>query len=179
SVIPFSGNRVSFNIADANGNSLNVSDRFLAQKMTSWSTVNTNSPQTQGSFAPPVPGTFYTSISGVVRHDANGCTGDNGRGYEINPFAASHYDIGYAPPYIANFERDPAVPTSNQDAEVTCSITDFDGSVDSVAIAWSAIDTQQVQNFTVVPMTLITGTTDEYIFEIPKQNDGTLVRYYL
>ena len=179
SVIPFSGNRVSFNIADANGNSLNVSDRFLAQKMTSWSTVNTNSPQTQGSFAPPVPGTFYTSISGVVRHDANGCTGDNGRGYEINPFAASHYDIGYAPPYIANFERDPAVPTSNQDAEITCSITDFDGSVDSVAIAWSAIDTQQVQNFTVVPMTLITGTTDEYFFEIPKQNDGTLVRYYL
>ena len=179
SVVYFSGNRVSVNIADANGNSINLSDRFLAQKMTSWSTVNPNSPQTQGAFAPPVPGTFYTSISGVVRHDANGCTGDNGRGYELNAFDASHYDIGYAPPYIANFERDPAVPTSNQDAELLCSITDFDGSVDSVAIAWSAIDTQSVANFTVAPMTLVSGTTDEYTFEIPKQADGTLVRYYI
>ena len=179
SVVYFSGNRVSVNVADANGNSINLSDRFLAQKMTSWSTVNPNSPQTQGAFAPPVPGTFYTSISGVVRHDANGCTGDNGRGYELNAFAASHYDIGYAPPYIANFERDPSVPTSNQDAELLCSITDFDGSVDSVAIAWSAIDTQSVANFTVAPMTLVSGTTDEYTFEIPKQADGTLVRYYI
>lgn len=179
SVVNFSGNRVSVNVADANGNSINLSDRFLAQKMTSWSTVNPNSPQTQGAFAPPVPGTFYTSISGVVRHDANGCTGDNGRGYELNAFAASHFDIGYAPPYIANFERDPAVPTSNQDAELLCSITDFDGSVDSVAIAWSAIDTQSVANFTVAPMTLVSGTTDEYTFEIPKQADGTLVRYYI
>ena len=40
SVIPFSGNRVSFNIADGNGNVINVSDRFLAQKMSSWATVN-------------------------------------------------------------------------------------------------------------------------------------------
>jgi len=179
SVVFFSGNRVSVNVADANGNSINLSDRFLAQKMSSWSTVNTNSPQSQGSFVPPVPGTFYNSISGVVRHDANGCTGDNGRGYEINAFDASHFDIGYAPPYIANFERDPAVPTSNQDAELTCSITDFDGSVDSVAIVWSAIDTQSVANFTVAPMNLVAGTTDEYLFEIPKQADGTLVRYYV
>ena len=178
-VIPFSGNRVSFNIADANGNSMNVSDRFLAQKLSSWTTVNPNSPQTQGSFVPPVPGTFYNSISGVVRHDANGCTGDNGRGYEINPFAASHYDIGYAPPYIANFERDPSIPTSNQDVEITCSITDFDGTVDSVAFVWSAIDTQSVANFTVAPMNLVSGTTDEYEFEIPQQANGTLVRYYI
>jgi len=105
-VIPFSGNRVSFNVADASGNTINVSDRFLAQKLSSYSTVNPQSPQTQGSFVPPVPGTFFNSLSGVVRHDANGCTGDNGRGYEINPFDSTHYDIGYAPPYIANFERD-------------------------------------------------------------------------
>ena len=61
-VIPFSGNRVSFNIVDGNGNAMNVSDRFLAQKLSSWTTVNPNSPQTQGSFVPPVPGTFYNSI---------------------------------------------------------------------------------------------------------------------
>src|SRR6056300_1473051 len=33
SVVFFSGNRVSVNVADANGNSINLSDRFLAQKM--------------------------------------------------------------------------------------------------------------------------------------------------
>ena len=178
-VIPFSGNRVSFNIVDGNGNAMNVSDRFLAQKLNSWTTVNPNSPQSQGAFVPPVPGTFYNSISGVVRHDANGCTGDNGRGYEINPFDASHYDIGYAPPYISNFERDPSIPTSNQDVEIVCSITDFDGSVDSVAFVWSSIDTQSVANFTVAPMTLAAGTTDEFEFEIPQQPDGTLIRYYI
>jgi len=178
-VIPFSGNRVSFNIVDGNGNAMNVSDRFLAQKLNSWTTVNPNSPQSQGAFVPPVPGTFYNSISGVVRHDANGCTGDNGRGYEINPFDASHYDIGYAPPYISNFERDPSIPTSNQDVEIVCSITDFDGSVDSVAFVWSSVDTQSVANFTVAPMTLAAGTTDEFEFEIPQQTDGTLIRYYI
>ena len=170
---------MSFNIVDGNGNAMNVSDRFLAQKLNSWTTVNPNSPQSQGAFVPPVPGTFYNSISGVVRHDANGCTGDNGRGYEINPFDASHYDIGYAPPYISNFERDPSIPTSNQDVEIVCSITDFDGSVDSVAFVWSSIDTQSVANFTVAPMTLAAGTTDEFEFEIPQQPDGTLIRYYI
>ena len=178
-VIPFSGNRVSFNIVDGNGNAMNVSDRFLAQKLNSWTTVNPNSPQSQGAFVPPVPGTFYNSISGVVRHDANGCTGDNGRGYEINPFDASHYDIGYAPPYISNFERDPSIPTSNQDVEIVCSITDFDGSVDSVAFVWISVDTQSVANFTVAPMALAAGTTDEFEFEIPQQADGTLIRYYI
>ena len=178
-VIPFSGNRVSFNVADASGNTINVSDRFLAQKLSSYSTVNPQSPQTQGSFVPPVPGTFFNSLSGVVRHDANGCTGDNGRGYEINPFDSTHYDIGYAPPYIANFERDPAVPTSNQDVELIMNITDYDGTVDSVAIAWSADDTVSILNMPVYALPLSPGTTDEYVYEIPAQADGKTVRYYI
>ena len=49
-VIPFSGIRVSFNCVDGNGNKINVSDRFLAQKTPSWQTVNPYSPQTTGSF---------------------------------------------------------------------------------------------------------------------------------
>ena len=178
-VIPFSGNRVSFNVADASGNTINVSDRFLAQKLSSYSTVNPQSPQTQGSFVPPVPGTFFNSLSGVVRHDANGCTGDNGRGYEINPFDSTHYDIGYAPPYIANFERDPAVPTSNQDVELIMNITDYDGTVDSVAIAWTSDNSVSVANMPVYTLPLSPGTTDEYVYEIPAQADGKTVRYYI
>lgn len=178
-VIQFSGNRVSFNVADANGNVINVSDRFLAQKLSSYSTVNPNSPQSQGSFVPPVPGTFLNSLSGVVRHDANGCTGDNGRGYEINPFDSTHYDVGYAPPYIANFERDPSVPTSNQDVEIICNITDYDGTVDSVCIAWTADNAVSIANMPKYTFPLSAGTTDEYEYEIPAQTDGSTVRYYI
>lgn len=178
-VYQFSGNRVSFDVQDANGNTMNISDRFLAQKTSSWSTVNPNSPQTQGTFVLPVPGTFFNSLSGVVRHDANGCTGDNGRGYELNPFDDSHYDIGFAPPYIANFERDPAVPTSNQDVELTMNITDYDGTVDSVAIAWSADPNVAVDQMPIYTMPLVGGTTDEYEYTIPAQADGSLIRYYI
>ena len=67
-VIPFGNGRISFDVADANGNTMNVSDRFLAQKTSSHQVVNPNSPAGvggSGSFVPPVPGTFYNSLSGM------------------------------------------------------------------------------------------------------------------
>jgi hypothetical protein len=179
SVIPFSGNRISFDIVDGQGNRMNVSDRFLAQKLPSWTTVNPNSPQANGTFVPPVPGTFYNSLSGVIRHDANGCTGGTGRGYEIHPFKASHYNVGFAPPYISNVERDPPVPTANQSVDITCEITDFDGSVDSVAILWTDNGALQPLQFPAFAMSLKGGSTSEYEFTIPNRPDGTLVRYYI
>lgn len=178
-VIPFSGNRVSFDIVDGQGNRMNVSDRFLAQKLSSWTTVNPNSPQTTGSFVPPVPGTFYNSISGVIRQDGNGCTGGTGRGYEINPFDASHYNVGYAPPYISQVDRDPPVPTANQSVDITCNITDFDGTVDSVAICWTDNATMMPSQFPAYPMSLVAGSTDEFEYTIPNHPDGTLIRYYI
>lgn len=180
-VIPFGNGRISFNVVDAQGNTINVSDRFLAQKASSHQVVNPNSPSTTGtgSFVTPIQGAFYNSIKGVIRHSANGCTGGTGRGFEINPFDDSHYDLDFAPPFITNVERDPLVPNDNQDAEVTCEITDFDGTVDSVSIAWSADPTLAPSAFPVVKMPLSIGSSDEYEFDIPKQADGTLVRYYI
>ncbi len=176
----FSGNsRVSFDVIDGSGNRINVSDRFLAQHLPSWSTVNPNSPQTTGSFVPPVPGTFYTSLSGLVRQDGNGCTGGTGRGYEINPFAASHYEVGYAPPFIANFDRDPLIPTSSQSVDFTCNITDFDGTVDSVAIAWTDNTALTPSQFPKYNMNLASGSTDEFEYTIPNKPNGTQVRYYI
>ncbi|MBI1315249.1 T9SS type A sorting domain-containing protein [bacterium] len=180
------GTRVSFNIVDANGNRMNVSDRFGAQKLPAHQILNPNSPYSVaaggtgfGAFVPPVPGTFYNSISGAIRHDANGCTGDAGRGYEINPFLDSHYDLGFAPPFISNVQRDPLVPTSNQMADITLNVTDFDGSVDSVAIAWSSNAALSPSQFPKFAMTPVPGTTDEFSFSIPNQPDGSLVRYYI
>lgn len=181
SVIPFGNGRYSFDVVDAQGNRINVSDRFLAQKTSSYQTVNPNTPSTTGygSFVPPVPGTFYNSLSGIVRQSGNGCTGGTGRGYEINPFKDSHYNIGFAPPYISEVERDPLVPNHNQSVDITATITDFDGSVDSIAFAYSTNSSVQPINFPVYPMTLSVGSTDEYEYTIPAQPNGTVVRYYI
>jgi len=179
-VIPFGGNRISFNVVDAAGNKINVSDRFLAQKLSSYQTVNPASPQTTGSFVAPVPGTFYSSLKGMVRHDGNGCfTAGGTRGYELNPFDASHYQIAYAPPYISQFERDPMVPTPNQSPDLICTITDFDGTVDSVHVFYTTNASIQPTQFTKATMALVAGSTDEYEFSLPSAPDGTLVRYYI
>jgi predicted extracellular nuclease len=179
-VILFGGNRASFNVVDANGNKINVSDRFLAQKLPSYQTVNPASPQTTGQFVPPVPGTFYSSLKGMVRHDGNGCfTAGGTRGYELNPFAASHYQIAYAPPYISNFERDPMIPTPNQSPDLTCNITDFDGTVDSVHVFYTTNASLQPTQFTKAVMPLVAGSTDEYAFSLPNAANGTQMRYYL
>ena len=179
-VIPFSGNRISFNVVDGNGNKINVSDRFLAQKLPSWQTVNPYSPQSTGSFMTPVTGTFYSSLKGVVRHDGNGClVGSGSRGYELNPFDSTHYVIAYAPPYIANFERDPMVPTPNQTVDLVCNITDFDGSVDSVFVYHTADTSLMPTQFIKMNMALASGSTDEYEAVLPSQLLGTLVRYYI
>ena len=182
SVIPFGNGRVSFDVADVNGNIMNISDRFLAQKTSSHQVVNPNSPAGvggTGSFVPPVPGTFYNSLKGVIRQSANGCTGGTGRGYELNPFDSSHYDVGFAPPFIDLVERDPVVPNDQQDVDITATIIDSDGSVDSVKIFWSADTSVSPSNFPGTDMTLAIGSTEEYEFTIPKQTDGTIVRYYI
>ncbi|MCT4624432.1 MAG: T9SS type A sorting domain-containing protein [Schleiferiaceae bacterium] len=178
-VIFFSGNRVSFNIIDGQGNKMNVSDRYLAQKLPSYQTVNPNSPQTTGRFTPPVPGTFYNSISGVIRHDGNGCTGAAGRGYEINPFDSLHYDIGFAPPYISNVERDPKIPTSSQTVDIEFNIADFDGTVDSAFFYWEDDSTKAPSQFTGTQVQPNSGTTGDYTFTIPAKPDGAYIRYYI
>ncbi len=171
------GSRVSFDVADANGNTINVSDRFLAQKLPSHTTVNPQSPASTGSFVAPPVGTQYASIKGIIQHSENGCTGANGRGYEINPFDASHYVIGVAPPNFTDVKRNPVVPKSTEVATVTCKITDFDGTIASAKLHYT--DNVSSPSFTAVNMTLVSGTTDEYTVDIPAFPDGTMIGYYL
>ena len=179
-VIPFSGgSRVSFNVADANGNVVNVSDRFLAQRTASHTVVNPNSPSTTGtgSFVAPSVGTFYSSLKGIVRHSANGCTGGTGRGYEINPFDTSHYAVGATAPSITNVLSFPVVPSSSDSVLISADITDADGTIDTVQLFWSANASTPSGSFTSVNMSLSSGNTYEYY--IPAQADGSLVRYYI
>lgn len=162
------GSRVSFNVADVNGNVMNISDRFLVQRL----------PQNGGSFVPPNVGTVYDTLRGVIAHSGNGCFGANGRGYEMYPFRAEDYVIrqGSAAPQISGITRNPTAPTSTQDVNVAATISDPDGTVDT-AILYYAVGVNN-QNYFAVPMT---GTGSTYTGTIPQTafSDGDLVKYYV
>ena len=110
----FSGNRVSFDVADGNGNVINVSDRFFAQKTTSYTTTRSSAPEKQGKFELPVVGTKFDHIRGIIMHSENGCSGGNGRGYEINPTRPGDYKVGKTPPNISAVVRTPLVPKADE-----------------------------------------------------------------
>jgi hypothetical protein len=175
----FSGNRVSFDVSDDNGNLMNVSDRFLVQKQSGWTTVNQSSPQTNGSFIPPVVGTKYESLTGIILHSENGCSGGTGRGYELNPFDTSHYKVGDTPPSITEVSRYPLVPSALDAVTISAKIIDFNGTVSSQSLYYSTNLTQDNDQFTAVAMTLNSGSTDEYEATIPAFADGMEVRYYI
>ncbi len=175
----FSGNRVSFDVADSKGNVINVSDRFFAQKTASYTTTRTSAPVKQGTFVAPVVGTKFDHIRGIVMHSENGCTGSSGRGYEINPTRDSDYKIGKTPPSITEVVRMPLVPKDADKVEISAKIVDFDGTITSTKLFYSTDMNQTYDQFTEVAMTVKSGTTDTYDAEIPAQTENTIVRYYI
>lgn len=158
------GNRVSFNVEDANGNLVNVSDRFRVQKL----------PAEGGTFVAPNVGDQVDTLRGIIAHSKNNCAGFNGRGYELYPFQISDYVYGASAPRIFNVERTPTVPTSSDDVTIAADITDNDGAIVSATLYYG---TGISGSFTSVPMSLSSGET--YEAEIPAQSDGTLVRWYI
>lgn len=179
SVSIFSGNRVSFDVSDVNGNLINVSDRFIAQKQASWTALNGSSPQSAGEFVPPIVGTKYESLTGIVLHSQNGCSGGTGRGYELNPFDTEHYKVGDTPPSITQVSRTPLVPASGSAVNLAAKIVDFNGTVVTQKLYYSTDLNQDNTAFSEVNMTLKSGSTDEFEASIPAFSDGTIVRYYI
>lgn len=178
SISPFSGNRVSFDVQDANGNKINVSDRFLVQKTPSYTTTRPSAPVKQGSFVAPVVGTRYASLKGILLHSANGCLGGTGRGYELDPFDTSHYVIGITPPNITQITRTPMVPKATESVAISAKIYDADGSISTAEMYYSTDETDPVSAFVKANLTLKSGTTDEYETTIAAQPNGSLIRYY-
>ncbi|MEL6651900.1 MAG: hypothetical protein AAFQ87_13950, partial [Bacteroidota bacterium] len=169
SVSFFSGNsRVSFICSDAQGNLVNISDRFLVQRL----------PGNGGTFVAPSQGDRFDTIRGVVAHSANGCFGANGRGYEVYPFQESDYVVaqGAASPSISNISRNPVTPTASQDVTVSATIEDSDGNVTSATLHY-AVGASNA-NYLTVPMTS-SGST--YTGTIPNTaySDGDFVKYYI
>ena len=179
SVSIFSGNRVSFDVSDENGNVINVSDRFLVQKLPGRTLVNPSSPQSAGEFVAPIVGTKYESLRGLIMHSQNGCSGGTGRGYELNPFDKSHYKVGDTPPSITEVTRTPLVPTSSDNLTISAKIIDFNGTVASQSLYYTDDLAKDNTSFTETTFTLKSGSTDEYEGTISAFADGTIVRYFI
>ena len=158
-------NRVSFVVEDASGNTVNISDKGLVQSLS-----NGTPP---GNFVAPNVSDSYNYIRGVLTHSPNGCTGSNGRGYEMHPFQASDYSVNNAAPSVFNVMRDKVTPTSSQTVTVCCEVTAQNG-VNTVTLNYAV--GQSTSTYTQVAMTNTSGNT--WCADIPAQSDGSFVHYY-
>ncbi len=159
SVDYFSNNtRVSFNIVDAQGNKMNVSDRFKSQKIAA----------NGGSFVPPSVGDEIVSIKGIIIHSK-----DN-RGYELHPFKTSEVIYGAAAPNISNIIRNKITPKSTEAVLVSADVKDADG-IASANLRYAV----GASNTTYQTVAMTKGTGDNYSATIPAQSEGAFVKYFI
>lgn len=174
SVDPFSnGTRVSFVVQDGSGNRMNITDKFLAQRL-----PNGNPP---GKFIAPNVGDTYTYLRGIIAHSPNGCTGaSGGRGYELSPLHwPDDYGLASAAPSIITVTRSHVTPTSTQAVNVNANINDNSQNVASATLYYAVGAGNTV--YSSVPMTLSSGTNQNgtWTASIPAQSDAAFVKYYV
>lgn len=166
----FSGNtRVSYDVTDASGGVINVSDRFLYQRMA-------NASPNPGTFVAPTVGDAITTLRGIIIHSKNNCPGSNGRGYEIHPFQSSDVIYSAQAPTITNLQRNPITPTSTQSTVITADITANGSNTLSSATLHYAVGVGNT-NYASVPMALVSG--NNWSGTIPAQANGAFVMYYI
>lgn len=173
------GSRCEFTIQDGSGNQVLVADRFLPMVLAGIPTVNPNSPDSVGSLIAPSVGAQYNHVRGLIFQDENGCAGGGAfaGGYEINPFDSTDLDQAASPPNISNVSRNPLVPNASQTVTVTADIEDFDGTVTSATLYYSADTSTALNLFQSVAMTNTSGV--EYSGTIPAFPLDSIVRYYI
>jgi hypothetical protein len=170
--------RVAFTIQDANGNRMNVGDRFFAQRLPNCTTSPIN---VCGSFVPPSVGDEYQAIRGIILHSKNV------RGYEIHPFDSSDYVRGKTAPSVINTVNNPIKPTSTQSCLITAQINFGTDSLGRRAEITRAMlyYTRLANNATSVttytdslPLTRL-GSGDLFNATIPAQADSSIIAYYI
>ncbi len=166
----FSGNtRVSYDVTDASGGVINISDRFLYQRMS-------NATPNPGTFVAPNVGDVITTLRGIVIHSKNNCPGNNGRGFEIHPFKSSDVVFGAQAPTITNIQRNPITPTSSQTATITATITANGTNTLTSATLYYAVG---VGTTTYNPVTMTNTSGNTWSAAIPAQANSSFVKYYL
>lgn len=166
------GSRVSFNVQNSAGCVVNISDRFLVQRLPNGNPA--------GSFVPPSVGDQFDYIRGVVSHSPNGCTGSGGRGYELFPTRESDYkkNDSASCPTASVPMRNIVTPTSSQAVTVTSDISTQTG-VMMVELNYAVGVSNN--NYTQVTMNLSSGSAlnGTWSGDIPAQADGSFVKYYI
>lgn len=151
------GARVSFNLIDAAGNKINISDRFKPFRL----------PASGGTFIPPTVGDFVISIKGVLLHSKNN------RGYELHPFTPADVVWGAAAPAISAISRNVSVPTNTDIVTISANITDMDG-IQEAKLYYAVGATSN--NYISVPMT---ANGNSYSAQVPAQADGSIVKFFI
>ncbi len=174
-----SGSRIEFTVEDSLGNQVLVADRFLPMRLAGISTVNPNSPDSVGSLIAPSVGATFNHIRGIIFQDQNGCAGGGSfaGGYEINPFDSTDFDQAASPPNISDVRRSVLTPKDTQSVVVSAEIIDFDGTVTSATLFYTADQTAPTGLFSSIAMTNTSG--DTYEATIPAFGLDSLVRYFI
>ncbi|MES2388822.1 MAG: T9SS type A sorting domain-containing protein [Bacteroidota bacterium] len=156
--------RWRFDIQDAQGNVMQVNDRFAAMR-------------TRNGWIAPNVGDRYTGISGIIIHQKNNCpvTSTFNRGYTLAPFDASHFVLGAAAPSIGSLHRTPYTPAAQEKPTVTARIISANSTVTGAKIWYTTGD---LTTYTSTDMTQV-GTTGTYTVQLPGYDDGTYVKYYV
>lgn len=159
------GNRVSFIVQDDQGNQMNISDRFMAQRL----------PANGGDFQAPPVGTFVDTLRGVIAHSKNGCPGTGGRGYELHPFKDKHYQYGAAPPIITDVKVSPEVPSASDQVTISARIEELNTSVKQAFLHYAV-----GENGTFDSLAMSNSSANTYEANVPvKPSNGSLVKYYI
>lgn len=164
-----SNERVSFQVQNAAGCQMNITDKFVAGNMA----VS----DVPGNFVPPNVFDVFDTIRGIMHHSPNGCTGQSfGRGYELSPMTYKDYVLNSASPTISTVDRTVATPNCNDSAVVNANISHPLGTPISKAMLYYATGVGS-SSWDSVPMTNTSG--NNWQGEIPGQADGTFVTYYV
>lgn len=169
--------RVRITCEDANGNQIQIYDRFRAARLSGWG----------GRLSVPVVGSKYNSIKGMLTHTKNAPTGvvcgdidwsTQDQGYQLHPFYPTHYQIGDSPPALSGISISPSVPNTSADVVVSVNAQALNEgiSVAGVTLHYST-DTLDLPNFTQIAMSR-SGST--FLATIPASNlvDGKFIYLY-
>lgn len=178
---PNSNVRVRIICEDADGNQIQVYDRFRAGRIPGESAG-------RGRLEVPLIGARYSSLRGMLTHTKNNPTGQTceditwstlDQGYQLHPFYYTHYQLGDAPPALTNLRIEPLVPSTSQNVTISVDATALNPGVSVAGVSlYYSFDTANVAGFTEVVMTR-SGSTWSGVIPSTNFNEGSRVYYYL
>lgn len=149
---------------DANGNVIQLSDRFRAFQIAGQG----------GNFQTPPLGAVYDTVRGVIAHGRA-----DQDGYQLYPFRAEDLVLGQiVPPTVTNIRPNPVTPAETQDINVSATITD-NGTIVSAKLYYGIGASTQPGSYFEVPMTSSGGSTFTGTIPNTAFSNGDVVVFYV